>query len=178
MDLDRSVRITRIVDWTLVSLFVATAVLFIVLLLDLPPRATLFPWFITSSMVIVAAVYSIGNLAKPERWDTPPQNINENGIADHEETNAATVGASALKGRSREIIHMFLAIYALAISIAMLGHLIAVPLFVFIYILIRREKWWFAIGGAVLIWALIQIVFIDVMNIQFPNPYLNDWFGI
>jgi len=178
MDLDKSVCITRIVDWILVCLFVATAILFIVLLLDLPPRATIFPWFVTSSMVIVAAVYSIGNLTKPERWDTPPQNVSENGVTDHEDTNAATVGASALKGRSREIIHMFLAIYGLAISIALLGHLIAVPLFVFIYILIRREKWWFAIGGAVLIWAFIQLVFIDVMNIQFPNPYMNDWFGI
>lgn len=178
MDLDKSVRITRIVDWILVCLFVTTAVLFIVLLLDLPPRATIFPWFVTGSMVIVAAVYSIGNLAKPERWDTPPQKVNKKEAAKYEETNAATVGPTALKGRSREITYMFLAIYGLAVSIAVLGHLIAVPLFVFIYILIRREKWWFAIGGAILIFAFIQIIFIEVMNIQFPSPYLNDWLGI
>ena len=70
---------------------------------------------------------------------------------------------------------MFLAIYGLATSIAVLGHLIAVPLFMLVYILIRREKWWFAVGGAVFMWAFIQIVFNDLMNIQFPEPYLYDW---
>lgn len=177
MDLDKSVRITRMVDWLLVGLTAATAVLFITLLLDLPLRATIFPWFVTSVMVIVSIIYSIGNLAKPERWDAPPPKINENGEAE-DEINAGSVGYIALKGRSKEITHMFLAIYGLATSIAVLGHVIAVPLFVFVYILIRREKWWFAIGGAAFIWAFIQVVFLDVMNIQFPNPYLNDWFGI
>ena len=174
MDLDKSVRTTRMVDWLLVGLTAATAVLFITLLLDLPLRATIFPWFVTSAMVIVSIVYSIGNLAKPERWDAPPPKINENGEAE-DEINAASVGYIALKGRSKEITHMFLAIYGLATSIAVLGHLIAVPLFMLIYILIRREKWWFAVGGAVFMWAFIQIVFNDLMNIQFPEPYLYDW---
>ena len=63
MDLAKSIRTTRMVDWLLVGLTAATAVLFITLLLDSPLRATIFPWFVTSAMVIVSIVYSIGNLA-------------------------------------------------------------------------------------------------------------------
>jgi len=174
MDLEKSVRITRMVDWLLVGVTVATSVLFITLLLDLPLRATIFPWFVTSVMVIVSIIYSIGNLAKPERWDAPPPKINENGEAE-DEIKTGSVGYIVLKGRSKEITHMFLAIYGLAALIAVIGHVIAIPLFVFAYILIRREKWWFGIGGAAFVWAFIQIVFLEVMNIQFPEPYLNDW---
>lgn len=177
MELDKTVRATRLVDWILVGLFAATSILFIVLLLDLPPRATIFPWFVTGSMVVVAIVYSIGNIAKPGRWDGPPPKPSESD-ADDEETNAATVGAQALKGRSSEIIKMFVAIYSLAIAIAVLGHLIAVPLFMVVYILIRREKWWLAVGGAIFMWAFIQFVFIDAMSIQLPEPYLFDWLGL
>lgn len=177
MELDKSIRTTRMVDWVLVGLFAATSILFITLLLDLPPRATIFPWFVTGSMVIVAITYSVGNLVKPDRWDGPPPKPEESD-ADDEETNAASVGAAVLKGRSREIAKMFVAIYSLAIAIAVLGHVIAVPLFMLIYIMVRREKWWFAVGGAIFMGAFIQFVFVDAMSINFPEPYLFDWLGI
>ena len=83
-----------------------------------------------------------------------------------------------IQGRSKKITHMFLAIYGLATSIAVLGHLIAVPLFMLVYILIRREKWWFAVGGAVFMCAFIKIVFNALMNIHFPEPYLYDWLDL
>ena len=172
---EKTIRTVRLVDWILVGLFAATSILFIALLLDLPARATIFPWFVTGSMVIVAIVYAIGNLAKPGRWDGPPPKSDE---GDDEETNAATVGAAALKGRSGEIVRMFMAIYGLAILVALAGHLIAVPLFMLIYIFIRREKWWFAVGGAIFMWAFIELIFIQIMEIQFPTPYLFDWLGI
>ena len=73
---------------------------------------------------------------------------------------------------------MFLAIYGLALFVALVGHLIAVPLFMLIYIVIRRKKWWFALGGAVFMWAFIQFIFIDIMNIQFPDPYPYEWLGL
>ena len=177
MEPDKFIRTARLVDWILVGLFAATSILFITMLLDLPARATIFPWFVTGSMVIVSVVYATGNLIKPGRWDDRPTKPSESD-ADDEETNAATVGLPALRGRSREIAKMFIAIYSLAIAIAILGHLIAVPLFMLIYILLRREKWWIAVGGAVFMWAFIQFVFIDAMSIQLPEPYLFDWLGL
>lgn len=175
---DRLVYLTRRVDWILVALFAATSILFISLLTDLPPRATIFPWFVTGSMVIVAIVYSIGNFIKPGRWDGPPPRDDAERESDGGEVNAGTVGAAVLKGRSREILYMFAAIYGLGILIALLGHMIAVPLFVLGYVLLRGEKWWIGVGGAILFAAFIQFVFIDGMQIAFPTPYLFDWLGL
>lgn len=167
-----TIRVARTIDWILVALFVATSVLFISLLLDLPPRATIFPWFVSVTMVLVALVYSAGNLRNPARWDDKPAET-----GDDEETAATAIGIAALKGRGREIFRMFAAVYIFGGAIMLVGHLVAVPLFILAYVLYRRESWVLAVGGAVVFFVLIQLVFIEGMDIVFPEPMLLRWFG-
>ena len=58
------------------------------------------------------------------------------------------------------------------------GHLIAVPAFAFGYILLRGEKLWIAIFGAVLLFAFIWGLLINVMEVLMPRPLIMDWLGL
>ena len=59
----------------------------------------------------------------------------------------------------------------------LVGHLVAVPLFILAYVLYRRESWVLAAGGAAVFFLVIQFVFIEGMDIVFPEPMLLRWFG-
>ncbi len=55
------------------------------------------------------------------------------------------------------------------------GHLIAVPAFVFGYIIWKQEPVWIAAVGAGIMLLFIWLLLIDVMHVAMPRPLLGDW---
>jgi hypothetical protein len=67
------------------------------------------------------------------------------------------------------------AIVGLILGVLVFGHLIAVPVFVFVYMLWKREPVWIALAGAILMFAFIRGLLIEVMHVVMPHPYLGSW---
>lgn len=73
------------------------------------------------------------------------------------------------------ILPLALAILGLLAGVYILGHLIAVPAFVFIYMLWRGEKIWTAAIGAAFLVLFIWGLLINVMDVAMPHPLLYEW---
>lgn len=70
------------------------------------------------------------------------------------------------------------AIFCLIAGVYVFGHLIAVPGFVFFYMLWRKEKWWIAAIGAALLTLFIWGLLINVMEVAMPRPLVADWLDL
>ncbi len=157
----RLIRLGRRLDWALTVALFVIAIWFVYMLRDLPVRATVFPWFIAGSMVIVAILYAIGKLRRPDRWDhcyeVPEETIDE-----------AALGPAHLLQRAPQIGIALAAFIGLSLLIYLIGHEYAVPIFVAAYLLVRRENWIVAVVSGLALWALIHFVFSDFMSINLP----------
>jgi hypothetical protein len=68
----------------------------------------------------------------------------------------------------------FMLILSLFIFILLLGFLIGIPLFTFLYLKIYgREKWPISLVVAFLVWATLYGFFVRMMNIPFPDGWVQ-----
>ena len=76
------------------------------------------------------------------------------------------------------VLPLVAAILGLLAGVYVFGHLIAVPAFVFIYMLWRGEKIWTAAIGAAFLVLFIWGLLINVMDVAMPHPLLFEWLDL
>ena len=75
----------------------------------------------------------------------------------------------------RSVVMPVTSLFVLTGLVWLLGHLIAIPLFVLGYCLWKREPWWVAALAASIMVALIFGLLVSVMNVALPAPLLAEW---
>lgn len=163
-----SVKFGRRFDLIITLTILITAILFIYMLMDLPERATFFPWFITISIVLVAAIYLTSKYRNPSRWD-------EQYLPDDENPSDQDLGPAYLIAYGRSILRILLIFLGLVITTLALGQTYAVPLFVVIMLWVGKENKLVAIASGLLFYIIIRFVFGDMMSINLPVGYVIDW---
>jgi hypothetical protein len=166
----RPIGLGRKSDWMIVVILFVLVIIYIALAQGLPWRATVFPWFITISMLIVLGLYAFAKWRNPAVWDE---------VYDPESTTMSVDGdtgphfiLSNMKGVLRSL-GGFLALTALTMLI---GPVFAIPLFVGGYLTFSGENKIFALASTVALWLLMHYGFGSAMHINLPNGFLIDLF--
>ena len=170
-EVPKSVRFGRRVDWTLAIIIIVIGIVFIYLLQSLPQRATFFPWFITISIVIVGAVYTIGKWTRPSRWDAqylPPDGVEEGNV---------DTGPAYLVPYMGRIVRSMLIFMAAVVAAIMIGPKFAVPIFVTVTLIMGGENKIGALISGVGFFLVIHYVFGEVMTINLPKGVLIEMIG-
>lgn len=64
-------------------------------------------------------------------------------------------------------------------AIVLLGYLVAVPLFVFLYLRLQgRESWVASAVFALVVWAVFYAVFDRLLHLPFPAGLMQGWLGL
>ncbi len=64
-------------------------------------------------------------------------------------------------------------------GIWLIGFVIALPLFVFLYMKLQsREKWLFSLLSAAAGWVFVYSLFINILHFSFPDPQILSWLGL
>ena len=155
----------RIVDIALTVFFLAVGVFAIADVRDFPFQDQLFPFSAAGLILICVLIYGA------RQFFTGPLDIEQ-------ETGANATKAPFTRDQIHTVIPLAAAILVLVGGVFVFGHLIAVPAFAFGYILLRGEKLWIAIFGAVLLFAFIWRLLINVMEVLMPRPLIMDWLGL
>ncbi len=119
----------------------------------------LFPWVIGIPVVAAAALHTVLGFV-PGR---------------------AMAGDAAPAGGGWRLLGIRLGLFAwvggLLALIALTGHHVGVPLFLFVFMLRHGEKWWLSAIMALVLAAFVALLLDRVMHIHFPTPYLVQWLG-
>lgn len=155
----------RIVDVVLTAFFFVVALAAIWGVQEFPFQDQLYPYLASVVIILCVVVYAgrqifIGPMAIE---------ADEGGNKSENPFNP---------GQLKTVLPLAGSIFGLIAGVYVLGHLIAVPLFVFIYMLWRKEKIWVAAIGAALLVAFIWGLLINVMDVAMPHPLLFEWLDL
>lgn len=146
------------VNWWIGLFFVAIAFLVVYLSGELSLRGRLFPWVVGIPLVLIGLVHTIQGLF--------PGLQSGRGSA---EKNTLT---GLFGGKIGEIFRAFRWVALLLVCVILIGHKIAVPLFVITYLLAHKEKLWFGITMAASSGIFIYLVLGKIMSITLSEPIL------
>jgi len=171
VDRNQSIAFGRRVDWIVSMIILIIGVAFIIMLQSLPGRATIFPWFITISIVFITATYVYGKYRNKAVWDE----LYDPDTKDGDEM--ADTGPAFVLAHRRGVL-ISLGSFLLVVAMTMvLGPEYAVPLFVFGSLLARKENWILSVLSGIGIWVIIHFVFGDMMRINVPVGFLFGGFN-
>ena len=151
----------RFLDIVLTVSFFVLGILAIVGVRDFPFADQLFPVTAAILMIACSAIYGIRRILMPPVPD--------------EITGLGTPYSPFTRDEVRSVIAPIMAILALIAGVLIVGHLIAVPLFTFLYIIWKREPLWIALVGAAIMFVFIRVLLIEVMHVAMPYPLLGNW---
>jgi len=160
----KSLRAWHDVNWWIGLFFVAVASLVVYTSEDLSLRGKLFPWVIGIPLIIISLIHSCQAFI--------PRFYSQRGSL------GKTDLAKSFGGSLTDVSHAVLWIVFLLVCVILIGHIIAVPLFVFIYFTAHKEKIVFGAALAAGTWALIYFVLQKAMHITFFEPVLFRLFGL
>lgn len=155
----------RMVDIALTVFFLAVGIFAIADVQEFPFQDQLFPFSAAGLILICVLIYGA------RQFFTGPIEVEQ-------ETGANATKAPFTREQIHTIIPLAAAILVLVGGVFVFGHLIAVPAFAFGYILLRGEKLWIAVFGAVLLFAFIWGLLINVMEVLMPRPLIMYWLGL
>ncbi|WP_417721419.1 tripartite tricarboxylate transporter TctB family protein [Salipiger sp.] len=128
---------------------------------SMPLQDRLFPAVAGGAVLISAVLYVVALLRRAGAGSAGPE---EGEVAD-------AFGPEHL----RSVVMPVASLFVLTGLVWLLGHLIAIPLFVLGYCLWKREPWWVAALAASIMVALIFGLLVSVMNVALPAPLLAEW---
>jgi hypothetical protein len=73
------------------------------------------------------------------------------------------------------ILKMIIYISSLVLGVMLFGHLVTVPLFVFIYMLAHGENWVTAFLGGCVMLIFVRGILIELMNVAMPHPLFGNY---
>jgi hypothetical protein len=155
----------RIVDVTLSVFFLVVAIAAIWGVREFPFQDQLYPYVASAVILLSVIVYGGRQII------IGPMEI-QSDEGGNKSSNPFT------RAQLPTVLPLAGAIFGLVLGVYVLGHLIAVPTFAFIYMLWRREKIWIAAIGAALLVAFIWGLLINVMEVAMPHPLLFQWLDI
>lgn len=155
--------IGRIIDIVLTVFFFVLGILAIWGVWQFPFDDQLFPVTAAVLMIVCSVVYgariALGRVQDDER----------------EEPGAGAAPPPFSRDQIRTVLWPVVAVVILVAGVLIIGHLIAVPLFVFGYMTVKREPLWIGALGAAGMFLFIRGLLIEVMHVPMPRPLLGDW---
>jgi len=149
--------------WMSLSLMVIAAWA-VITALKWPFTTALFPVVVGIPVFFLATSEFFSSLSK--RKETVREVSSENAIPSEEKAEPLPVDRALVA---------FLLIIGFFLIIALLGFLIGVPLFIFLYLKIYgREKWGISVGFTAIAWACFYGLFIWLLNIPFEEGWLQE----
>lgn len=155
--------IGRTIDIVLTIFFFVLGILAILGVRQFPFADQLFPVTAAVLMIVCSVIYGIRiAFSRGRKQET-------------EETGVAAAPPPFSRDQISSVWGPVLAVAILVAGVLILGHLIAVPLFVFGYMTVKREPLWIAALGAVGMFLFLRGLLIEVMHVPMPRPLLGDW---
>jgi hypothetical protein len=137
----------------------------VVVAMDWPLKAKLFPIAIGVPVFCMAAAEVLWGLLRPDA----KASAMDFRLSDHLPTKIALQ-------RTLVVIGWML---GFLVGIVLLGFPIAVPLVVFLYARLQgRESWGLSLGLALGVWGLFYAVFDRLLHLPFPAGWIPTWLGI
>ena len=151
----------RMIDIGLTVFFLVLGILAILGVQKFPFDDQLFPVSAAVLMILCSVAYGIRQLRNPAKLE--------------EDTGPGAALPPFTRDQIGSVLGPAAAIAGLIAGVMILGHLIAVPLFVFAYMIWHREPLLVALAGAAIMLAFIRGLLIEVMHVAMPHPLLGDW---
>ncbi|MCR8724534.1 tripartite tricarboxylate transporter TctB family protein [Frigidibacter sp. ROC022] len=155
--------IGRVIDIALTIFFFLLGILAYWGVSQFPFDDRLFPVTAAVLMIVCSLIYGVRILT---------------GHGDEEAREENGVGASPSPfspEQLRTVLWPVLAVVILVAGVLIIGHLIAVPVFVFAYMTIKREPIWIGALGAAGMFLFIKGLLIKIMHVPMPHPLLGNW---
>jgi hypothetical protein len=152
------------VNWWIGLFFTFIAFWIVYLSAGLSLRGKLFPWVVGIPLIIVGLIQSCQAFI--------PRFYSQRGSL------GKTDLAKSFGGSLTDVSHAVLWIVFLLVCVILIGHRIAVPLFVFVYFTAHKEKIVFGAALAAGTWAFIYFVLQKAMSITFSEPVLFRLLGL
>jgi len=160
----RVIRAWRDVNWWIGLFFAAIAFFVVYTSGELSLRGRIFPWVVGIPIILIGLFHTFQGLF-----------LRSTG-------RRAALGSDTLTdslgGRMGDVFRAFHWVALLLFGVILIGHKVAVPFFVIIYVLARGEKFWLGTTMAAGTGAFIHFILDKTMNITFPEPYLFRWIGL
>jgi putative tricarboxylic transport membrane protein len=152
------------IAWWIGLILTIISLLVVYLSGELSLRGKLFPWVVGIPLIIVGLIHT---------FQVFSQKFKRQGANSGRDAFSLSVGGS-LTDVSRAISWVTL----LLVCVILMGHEIAVPLFVFVYFRAHKEKIWFGLTVAASTWAFIYLVLEKAMHVTFSEPLILQWLGL
>jgi len=152
------------VNWWIGLFFTFIAFWVVYLSAGLSLRGKLFPWVVGIPLIIVGLIHSCQAFI--------PRFYSQRGSL------GKTDLAKSFGGSLTDVFHAILWVALLLVCVILIGHKIAIPLFVFVYLSTHKEKIVFGAALAAGTWAFIYFALQKAMNITFSEPILFRWLGL
>ena len=166
--------ISRLVDLLLTLFFGLIGIAAIIMVGDFPFRDQLFP-VVASILIIIFTIGSGATIIRNMRLGLDNGEDQDNIRPSEGRAGDGILGVQQDFKTIRRIIGL---ITLLVLLVFLIGHMIAIPVFIFLYMKLNREPLWICLVSAGGFYALTWAVLIETMNVAFPVPYLFDWLGL
>jgi hypothetical protein len=152
------------INWLALSA-IAVSIAAMFLAADWPRKMALFPLTISAALFAFSAAELVLSLLTVERGA-------QGARVDFELSAALEPGM-----RSRQTLAVFAWVVGFFVMIVLFGFLVAIPLFVLLYMrILGREPWWLCLSLSFSSWAFVYMVFDRFLHIPFPQPWVSAFF--
>lgn len=119
----------------------------------------LFPWVIGGGMILSIGIHSILGITRGVKAETEDEAVDGQPIP--------------LSWR----LQVLGWIVGCLVLVPLLGHQVALPVFIIAFMLVNGEKLWIAVLLAAIVWAFIYFVLEDVIHVALPPGLVFQWLG-
>ena len=147
------------IDLLLAGFFLLIALLAIIGVQDLPSDDQLFPITAGTLLLVATCIYAFRVLTR-RHVDESSETPTILDLPSHEKVT---------------ILKMIIYISSLVLGVMLFGHLVTVPLFVFIYMLAHGENWVTAFVGGCVMLIFVRGILIELMNVAMPHPLFGNY---
>ncbi|MFC1868616.1 tripartite tricarboxylate transporter TctB family protein [Thermodesulfobacteriota bacterium] len=118
----------------------------------------LFPWLIGLGMLVTAGLHSILGLKRGLKVNLEKPNTETSLI-------------------SRRCLETWAWVAGFLVSVPFLGHKAAIAIFIIVFMLSQKEKWWLAAIVSICSWAFIAFALEGFLHIRFPPSLASQFLG-
>jgi len=130
----------------------------------------LFPWMIGVGVIITAGLHSLLGVVRGVKVEEMAAAREDDG------TGAKKTGEDRPSGPSVYVISLW--ILSFLVLFTLVGHQLAIPLFIIAFMVSHGEKLLLAVIVSFCIWAFTAFILERVIHVVFPQPLMMQWLGI